>query len=321
MSKDNPTKKCSTCSKTISITHRFIHCQTCSKTFHIKCNNTHLKEYQQIKKGTLPEICRECTNINPETNHSHDMPFSHISDTQFKTIVQDFQDLSASKPSIPKPKCAICSKTIAKNHRNILCEICNCQVHIKCNLTDVTSYNKIIRDKLPQKCKTCDPSQINIKPKCCVCNRKIADNHKKLECNTCQSFIHIKCNKTDPKHYDKIMKDTGSPKIDHCNNCLIDNIPFQNLSELEFTAICKGIDTEADVLNDTFITSGNLELFFNLINKTNNPFEIDTTSLDAESDDTVLINCKYYDLSTFNFKKVEKKFSLFHTNIGSLEKH
>ena len=243
-----------------------------------------------------------------------------LPDTQFHTIVHDFEDLTILKDA-PKPKCSICDKTIAKNHRKILCEICNCQVHIKCNLTNVTTYNKIIKDRLPQRCITCEPSQGVFNPECCVCHKKIAANHKKLECNTCRSFVHIRCNKTDPKSYEKIIKDTGHTKIDHCNNCLIDNIAFQNLSELEFTAICKGIDTESDILNNTFITSGNLKSFFDIINKTNNPFEIDTRSLNDEPDDTVLINCKYYDLSTFNFSKEKDKLSLFHTNIGSLEKH
>ena len=263
-------------------------------------------------KNALTPVQKTMTQMNCH--------FHTIFDTLFQSITQNFEDISVHHNK-PKPKCAVCSKTIAKNHRKILCEICNCQVHIKCNLTDVTSYNKIIRDKLPQKCINCEPTKPTPKPECCMCHKKIADNHRKLECNTCQSFIHIKCNKTDPKHYEKIIKDTGNPKIDQCNSCLVDNIPFQNLSELEFTAVCKGIDIEADVLNDTFITSSNLKSFFNTINKTNNPFEIDTSSLSDDSEDTVLINCKYYDLTTFNFRKDVKKISLFHTNIGSLEKH
>ena len=173
----------------------------------------------------------------------------------------------------------------------------------------------------PDACKTCDPSLTVFKPKCSTYHKKIAESHEKIECIKCHNFLHIKCNKTDPKHFEKIVKDTGCPKVDLCNNCLIDNIPYQNLPELEFAAICKGIDAEADVLNETFVTSGNLKAFFNVINNTNNPFEIDTRSLNDEPDDTVLINCKYYDLSNFNFKKDEKKLSLFHTNIGSLEKH
>ena len=247
MSKKSSLDKCSVCTKTIAVTHKHINCHTCSKLFHIKCNNTNTKTYLDIQNGIQPEICKECTNIAPDTHQSTHMPFSHISDTQFKSLVQDFEDIPVSKYT-QKPKCAVCTKTIAKNHRKIHCETCNCQVHIKCNLTDVSSYNKIIKGNLPQKCIKCEPSQAKVKPKCCKCHKKIAENHKKLKCNTCKSFLHIKCNKTDPKSYEKIIKDSGSPNVDHCVNCLIDNIPFQSLSELELTAVCKGIDTEADVL-------------------------------------------------------------------------
>ena len=163
--------KCSTCLKTIAVNHRSIHCQKCSRNFHIKCNNIDTKKYTEIKNGSMQEICTECTDIIPETFQPNDIPFSHISDTQFQSIVHNFEELPVSK-NISKPKCTFCSKTIAKNHRKIVCEICKCQVHIKCNLTDVSSYNKIIKNRLPQKCKTYDPSQITIKPECCICLKK-----------------------------------------------------------------------------------------------------------------------------------------------------
>ena len=59
--------------------------------------------------------------------------------------------------------------------------------------------------------------------------------------------------------------------------------------------------------------------FFKEINKSN-PFEIFDDKDDDEEDASV-INCKYVDLNTFNYKPKENMFSLFHTNIGSLAKH
>lgn len=314
-------KTCTSCQKTIAINHRYIQCNTCSNNVHIKCNNTDAKSYQKIKAGMIPEICYLCLNNNSDIDQlqSDCMPFSTISETSFRATIHDYQ---TPRDSInQKITCTLCNKTIAKNHRKISCDECNNIVHIKCNHTDVTSYNNIIKNNLKQKCITCDPTQIIKKPKCCICNRNIAANHKKVECNTCKNFLHIKCNKTDPKNYDKIIKDNGAPKVDHCYNCLADNIPFQNLSEIEFTAISKGIDTEADILNNTFITSTNLKSFFEEINKSN-PFDdnVQAYNIDDPENDAVLINCKYYDLSDFSFQK-DNKFSLFHTNIGSLEKH
>ena len=55
----------------------------------------------------------------------------------------------------PKLSCGICSKTIAKNHRFIHCELCNVKVHIKCDNTDIKTYNKIKTDNLSQTCTLC----------------------------------------------------------------------------------------------------------------------------------------------------------------------
>ena len=59
------------------------------------------------------------------------------------------------EPTGPNPKfpCGICKKTIAKNHRKIRCYNCNYRYHIKCNKTDVETYNKI--KHIPQLCIIC----------------------------------------------------------------------------------------------------------------------------------------------------------------------
>ena len=55
----------------------------------------------------------------------------------------------------PKYPCGICNKTIGKNHRAIRCSICNYKVHIKCNKTDVKSYENIEKTKEACICLTC----------------------------------------------------------------------------------------------------------------------------------------------------------------------
>ena len=101
----------------------------------------------------------------------------------------------------------------------------------------------------------------------------------------------------------------------------MDSIPFQSLTDLEFLATCKGIENSMETLEDICCTSTSLRSFFHEINKTN-PFENDPLNKhDASEDDAFLINCKYIDICSYNLKTDPNKFSIFHTNIGSIEKH
>ena len=56
--------------------------------------------------------------------------------------------------------CAICKKTIAKNHKKLECYFCKKYVHIKCNRLNLSDYNKIVKLKSEFTCITCTSSQI-----------------------------------------------------------------------------------------------------------------------------------------------------------------
>ena len=51
--------------------------------------------------------------------------------------------------------CGICSKTVAKNHNAVSCDICDLWVHISCNNITKYCYRKLQKDKSPWYCKTC----------------------------------------------------------------------------------------------------------------------------------------------------------------------
>ena len=55
----------------------------------------------------------------------------------------------------PKYPCGICNKTIGHNHRAIRCCICNYKIHIKCNKTDIKSYENLEKSKDPCICISC----------------------------------------------------------------------------------------------------------------------------------------------------------------------
>ena len=110
----------------------------------------------------------------------------------------------------------------------------------------------------------------------------------------------------------------GKDELLICIKCQSDNIPFQNLTDLQFLAASKDLKTDSEVLQELSVTSTSLRTFFQEINKSS-PFE--NLDLDEDDDNATLINCKYTDLCSFKYKPSKNKFSLLHTNIGSLSKH
>ena len=115
-------KACNKCNKTIAKNHRIIQCYKCTSKIHIKCNDIDVKTYNKIKAENIPQLCYQC-KVLPIPN--------------------------------PKCKCPVCSRTIAKNHRFIKCNLCLNKVHIRCNGTDEQTYNDIEKDNLSTICINC----------------------------------------------------------------------------------------------------------------------------------------------------------------------
>ena len=272
-----------------------MHCKKCNYNVHIGCNETDIKTYDKIINDNVSIVCIKCQPNN--------IPFMNLNDPEFLAV------FNTSSNNTRRKTCVICTKTIEKNHRNIKCSLCSSHVHINCNHMDVDFYNKITNLNLPQfciRCKKNDTSSSPVKPKskCIICTKTIAKTHRNLKCHVCEGNVHITCNKIDAKTYNSLKNP--------------ENIPFQNLTDLQFCATNKGLNTDTDGLQEASITSTSLRSFFKEINKSN-PFE--HFDKDDDEEDSSLINCKYVDLNTFNYKPKKNMFSLFHTNIGSLAKH
>ncbi len=47
---------------------------------------------------------------------------------------------------VVKYPCGICEKAVAKNHRAIVCDLCNKWVHCKCSNVPLSEYNDLIDD-------------------------------------------------------------------------------------------------------------------------------------------------------------------------------
>ena len=291
-------KHCGICSKTIAVNHKKLHCKKCNYKVHIGCNETDIKTYDKIVHDNVSIVCIKCEPNN--------IPFMNLNDPEFLTVTN-----TDSPTSIERKTCAICTKTIAKNHRNIKCDLCSLHTHINCNHMDVESHNKIINLNLPQVCIRCNqndtptPSPAKAKIKCIICTKTIAKTHRNLKCHVCEGNVHITCNKIDAKTYNSLKKENSTI---FCINCQTENIPFQNLTDLQFCATNKGLNTDTDGLQEASITSTSLRSFFKEINKSN-PFE--HFDKDDDEDDSSLINCKYVDLNTFNYKPKKTCFHSF----------
>ena len=294
--------KCEICHRTIAKNHRYITCCSCSHKVHIKCNQTDPKLHDEHTQNQKPIKCIICQAL----------PFNDLNNDQLQNLNDDFYSHSNLKPC-----CNICQKLISKNRNKILCIDCKKYFHSNCSKIDPKMYKLIQDGKIPQACCNCRPENFEEKKKCGGCKKNIGKNHRYISCNTCESHLHIKCNKTDEKTYIKIMKNNNPVT---CINCLESNIPFQHLTDLEFTAVLKDVNESAvESVENVCITSTSLRRFFTEINKSD-PFEDLMTSHDEE-EDSVKINCKYTDIASFNYKKDPDKFSIFHTNIGSIVKH
>ena len=57
---------------------------------------------------------------------------------------------------------------------------------------------------------------------CLKCNRAVAKNHKAVQCDICDKWVHIACNNLNTYTYKKLLKDK-SPS--YCIFCLQEELP------------------------------------------------------------------------------------------------
>ena len=158
-----------------------------------------------------------------------------------------------------------------------------------------------------------DVSVNNASFPCGVCTKNIRTNHKFIKCSICNYRVHIKCNKTDSKSYEIIIK-KQEPQI--CIKCQEESIPFQKLTDQQFFATSeKGVNRDVDGLNTSIFPINRLKQFFKEINN------LQITNNTEEEDEVPELNCNYVDIDSFKYKSNRNNLALFHLNIASLSKH
>ena len=72
---------------------------------------------------------------------------------------------------------------------------------------------------------------------CLVCNRTVAKNHRAVQCDLCDSWVHIACNNLNLYTYRKLQKDK-SPWC--CMCCFRKELPYGSINDTKFRNLLHG---------------------------------------------------------------------------------
>ena len=151
---------------------------------------------------------------------------------------------------------------------------------------------------------------------CSSCEKNVNKNHRAIQCDICDRWIHIKCNFLNSKDYE-CLKNSEESFI--CIKCIECNIPFSKLSYKEFViSIINGVNGFQEETNIDFIPPSHYGHLNDFINQ-----KLSTPSDEDVDDGIPPINCNYYDIDEFIKAKFNssKSFSILHLNINSINKH
>ena len=132
---------------------------------------------------------------------------------------------------------------------------------------------------------------------CSTCNKNVNKNHRAVLCDSCERWIHIKCNLLSLTDYNNLKKD---PLPFICINCLKGNMPFTTLTDNEFIPLAKGIMLPQDNTSFAPISPS----MHSHIQKLNQYLNKNYTTPDDDVDDDSAGNCRIR-------KKFVRRYSIF----------
>ena len=156
---------------------------------------------------------------------------------------------------------------------------------------------------------------------CSSCKNNVNQNHRAIQWDICDRWIHLKCNFLNTKDYENLK---NSEESFYCIKCIESKLAFSKLSNKEFViSVINGINGFNNDTDIDFLSPSQMDTVFelnNFINKTVNSLSDDD---EDDTDDTPPINCNYYDIDEFSKAKFDssKSFSILHLNIHSINKH
>ena len=192
------------------------------------------------------------------------------------------------------------------------CRSCNDQI-FPFNTMDNTKFLNLLEPSI-----VTIPAHLNLlpaHPNCGICSKNIKTNQKNILCSNCYHYIHKKCSKiknNDHKHIDW--------KHWECLTCLHTKFPFTYIKLDELTWMSYNSNLPC-LCPQNHSSPTNLNNLLKSLSNKDSPF--------YENDPCKYINIqpnfKYYDihdlhkLDTSEDKTINNNFSIFHTNIYSLQ--
>ena len=145
------------------------------------------------------------------------------------------------------------------------------------------------------------------KDPCGICKKKVKTDQKAIQCDSCESWVHISCNKTSPSEYEQLVYKSD---LWHCRVCNIKN----NAERLPFT-ICDNFEL-ININNSNsmrFLESPpNLDIVNESLSFT------DDSSNDCSIELPNKTNCNYYSVNDYQLLNKKNKLNIFHSNINGL---
>ena len=226
---------------------------------------------------------------------------------------------------LPPNNCGKCNKLVCERNRKIKCENCLLFFHSKCSIK-AADFAKLNGSWLCISCTSAifpftyesNDEFVQIfsenvteiipppkKEKCGTCNHKFKKSFPSICCSNCSRYFHISCSGSSGKNALSILNW-------QCSKCLIEVLPFSTIGQNELLLALNGCNqVEIDTLNkEPSFTIKSL-----LDKMPGQKFSTD----EFLSDNTKSI---YYTAGEFMTGKFsDKKFSIMHLNIASLQKH
>ena len=151
---------------------------------------------------------------------------------------------------------------------------------------------------------------------CPICDNLLKRKDSSIHCDLCQEWVHLKkCSSLSLESFDSLSK---SDNQWFCSKCINKCLPFNWLTYNDIITDNIGLNMTSD---DISIVPS-LSYFLEECNSTANNY-YDNVHSEEFNEFPNPINLKYYDIGQFNSIKHDptSSFSLFHTNLASINKH
>eukprot|EP00111_Clytia_hemisphaerica_P012225 TCONS_00035889-protein len=153
-----------------------------------------------------------------------------------------------------------------------------------------------------------------VKYPCNFCQRAVAKNHKGIQCDICDHWVHIKCNNTTNGEYLYLQNNNDVSWC--CQKCTLSSIPFSTTSRDSIGLLNQGMRS-LFIENFNPNSNPNVEFFRDIKERLSEEFVEDDIDTDPSE-------CPYSSISDLNKKYHSNKstnFSVLHLNINSLKLH